>query len=313
MNDGRTSEGSAGLKSYSSATRGPRAFVREVRNLRTTYSGDADAEARALVGRLTEVERLVAERFGLDLRGLRMLDVGAGQRLLQMKYFSGANTVVGIDLDVIAQGFDPAAYLRMLRVNGVKRTAKTVGRKLLGVDARQSRALRQVLRCDRFPTLDVRHMSADQMTFPDASFDFVYAMVVFQHLADPESVAGEMARVLAPGGVAYADFILYTSPTGAHDIRLLGGRSADLPRWAHLRPGYRDLVQPSAYVNGLRLPDWRGLFERQMPGAELLLVQPGGESLSHEAAALKRRGELEDYALEELVTTKVITLWRKPA
>ena len=299
-------------KSYTSATRGPRALLREVRNLRKVYSRDPKAEMQALVERLRAVEELVEERFDVVLEDMKMLDVGAGQRLLQMKYFALRNSVVGIDLDVIPQGFDPAGYFRMLRANGLKRTVKTIGRKVLGVDTRQSRELLTLVGGSRFPRLEVHHMDAGAMTFVDRSFDFVYSMVVFQHLSDPGSVAEEMARVLAPGGIAYADFILYTSPTGSHDIRLLGGRSADLPFWAHLRPQHEHLIQQSAYLNGLRLKEWERIFESAMPRHELILVQPGRENLEPEASRLKRQGELSDYSMDELVTTKVILLWRKP-
>jgi ubiquinone/menaquinone biosynthesis C-methylase UbiE len=267
---------------------------------------------RTLVERLRTVEQLVEERFGVALEGRKMLDVGAGQRLLQMKYFAARNSVVGIDLDVIAQGFDPAGYVRMLRANGLKRTVKTIGRKLLGVDTRHSRELLKLGGGVRIPRLEVQHMDAAAMTFADRSFDFVYSMVVFQHLSEPPSVAAEMARVLVPGGIAYADFILFTSPTGSHDIRLLGGRSVDLPSWAHLRPQHEHLIQQSAYVNGLRLMEWRRIFETSMPGHELILIQPGREKLELEASRLRQQGELRDYSVEELVTTKVIVLWRKP-
>ena len=299
-------------RSYTSTTQGPRALLREAWNLRKVYSRDPTVEMQALVARLRAVEELVEERFGVALEDMKMLDVGAGQRLLQMKYFAPRNSVVGIDLDVIPQGFDPAGYFRMLRANGLKRTVKTIGRKVIGVDTRQSRELLTLVGDARFPRLEVHHMDAAAMTFRDRSFDFVYSMVVFQHLSDPGSVAKEMARVLVPGGIAYADFILYTSLTGSHDIRLLGGRPADLPSWAHLRPQHEHLIQQSAYLNGLRLKEWERIFDTAMPGHELILVQPGRENLEPEVSRLKQQGELSDYSLEELVTTKVILLWRKP-
>jgi hypothetical protein len=72
------------------------------------------------------------------------------------------------------------------------------------------------------------------------------------------------------------------------------------------------LVQPSAYLNELRLPDWRRLFSELMPGSDVA-TEPAEEWVETEARRLKDTGELSDYSLEELTTTRVIVVWRKPA
>ena len=154
-------------------------------------------------------------------------------------------------------------------------------------------------------------MDAAAMTFADESFEFVYSMAVFQHLEDPAAVLDEMIRVLTPGGGLYLDFILYTSPYGSHDARLFDGSEDALPAWAHLQPELQPFVRPNAHLNRLRLPEWRALCEDRMPGSEILLIEASGRGLADEARTLRQQ-VLRDYALDELTTSKVIVLWRKP-
>jgi ubiquinone/menaquinone biosynthesis C-methylase UbiE len=48
----------------------------------------------------------------------------------------------------------------------------------------------------------VLQMDAERMSFPDASFDFVWSWGVIHHSADTSAVLREIARVLRPGGRA---------------------------------------------------------------------------------------------------------------
>jgi SAM-dependent methyltransferase len=287
-------------------------LVREARYLTRGRTANVTAQVAATLTRLREMERLVGDRLSLRLENLRMLDVGAGQLHLQMTYFGLHNDVVGIDLDVIVSGLDIRGYMAMLRENGSGRVLKTMGRKLLLVDARYRHELARQLVARELPEAEVIQMDATGMAFQDESFDFVYAFAVFQHVVDPASVLSEMRRVLRPGGGLYVDFILYTSRTGSHDVRLLASKDGDLPLWAHLRPEHSSGVRPNAFVNGLRLEQWRSLIEDLLPGADMVLQQPETEWLEPEARALWKQGELTDYSLEELLTSKVIVLWRKP-
>ena len=306
------SDTSRSLKSYTSESRGFVQFVREARHLAIDLAGDVPGQVALAVERLHEIERLASERLDMRLEGLKMLDVGAGQMALQMTYFSQRNEVVGIDLDVIVHGLHFPAYFEMLRRNGAKRVVKTVGRKALLIDARYQRELARQLGA-HVSRPRVARMDASNMTFEDRSFDFVYSLVVFQHLDDPATPLGEMSRVLKPGGGLYLDFLLYTGRTGSHDVRYFTGKDAALPSWAHLRPQFGGMVHPNAHLNRLRLPEWRQLLEARLPGCELVLIQPEADRLEPEARTLKDNGELADYSLDELLTSKVLVLWRKPS
>jgi SAM-dependent methyltransferase len=56
----------------------------------------------------------------------------------------------------------------------------------------------------RYPGVDVRIASAEELPFPDGSFDASLAQLVVHFMADPVAGLAEMARVTRPGGVVAA-------------------------------------------------------------------------------------------------------------
>jgi SAM-dependent methyltransferase len=48
--------------------------------------------------------------------------------------------------------------------------------------------------------VDAQQMDAENLTFADASFDYVYSWGVIHHSSKPERIYAHVARVLAPGG-----------------------------------------------------------------------------------------------------------------
>jgi SAM-dependent methyltransferase len=303
------------LKSYSSGLRGFGGFVREATHLIRVYSTDLSQQVAVFVAHVQRMQHLVETHLGIRMQGLSMLDVGAGQRLIQMRYFAGlGNDVTGVDRDLIVQGLDLPGYVRMARSNGVRRAVKTMGRKLLGFDARFAAEFQRQLGNDRRGPrrLCVLQMDATDLRFPSDSFDFAYSTSVMQYLPDPAAALREIARVVQPGGGAYVDFMPFTGPTGCLDIRILGGHGA-LPRWAHLRPETASIVQENAPLNRLRLAEWHDIFDDAMPGNTFVLDQPDAVALEREAREAHEAGALLDYSLEELLTMGVAVLWQKPA
>ena len=57
---------------------------------------------------------------------------------------------------------------------------------------------------ERHPDVEVRQASAEQLPFPDATFDAALAQLVVQFMSDPEAGVVEMRRVTQPGGVVAA-------------------------------------------------------------------------------------------------------------
>lgn len=56
----------------------------------------------------------------------------------------------------------------------------------------------------RFPQLDVRQASAEQLPFSDDTFDLAMAQLVVHFMTDPVAGLAEMARVTRPGGLVAA-------------------------------------------------------------------------------------------------------------
>jgi SAM-dependent methyltransferase len=301
------------MGTYSSLKLGLRRRAREARHLyrfhrsRATNTGDVVAAARS-------VEQLLRELAGQNIRDLRVLDIGCGQMATQAQYFAQFNDVVGIDSEVVLRRFHASDYVEMWRVSGRMRVAKTLARKAAGIDHQMRIGLARTL---DIPASRLRHpqilrMDAAAMEFPDASFDVVYSICVFEHLEEPEAVAQEVARVLRPGGVAYLHAHLYTADTGAHDPRLWLSDRGNLPYWAHLRPAYAEQVETNSYLNQWRLDRWRALFAAALPGSEFLLLPDPRPGLGEELARLRATGELNGYRDEELLTAGVAAVWRRP-
>jgi len=246
------------------------------------------------------------------LQGLDVLEIGPGQFLAHMKCFAIRNRVVGIDSDVIVQGLNPMGYFRMLRINGTRRTIKTVGRKLMGVDRRYAAELSRQLKSRKEPRLKVYQMDAGNLSFSDQSFDFVYARSVLQHLPSPGDAIDEMVRILKPGGAVYLSLHLYSSPNGCLDPRRFTERRNEIEGWPHLRPHLDHTVRSNAWLNRLRLEEWKTLFSARMPEVEFILNGPNDPSLESQARTLQQQGELSDYTLEELLTSELLALWKKP-
>jgi SAM-dependent methyltransferase len=95
---------------------------------------------------------------------MRVLDVGAG---------TGALTAELVERDVEAAAAEPsAAFVEALRM--------------------------------RFPGVDVREAGAEELPWPDASFDVALAQLVVTFMTDARAGVREMKRVVRPGGTVAA-------------------------------------------------------------------------------------------------------------
>ena len=271
---------------------------------------EAGARARAVLAGVSEAERLLEERLGFRLAGLRALDAGCGQVPEAAACLATSNRVVGLDLDVVPRGLHPGDWWTMLRRNGGRRVVKTAGRKILGLDRALRSALERECGVSRLPRVPVRLGNVEALPFGDGSFDFVWSRSVLQHVRRPDAALREIARALRPGGATYLLIALQTSPFGAN-LPTLALVEDEVPPWPHLRGiGH---FPPNAEMNRLRLSDWRRLLERIMPGAQIVLVPSShAERLREEAHRLQATGELAGYGTDELLSKELIALWRHP-
>jgi len=73
------------------------------------------------------------------------------------------------------------------------------GARVTGVDLAPEMV---AIACRLYPTVTFQEAQAEQLPFPDGSFDAVTCAFGVGHFPEPECVLAEFSRVLAPGGVA---------------------------------------------------------------------------------------------------------------
>lgn len=99
---------------------------------------------------------------------MRVLDLGCG---------------TGIISQAIAQSLTSGSIV------GIDRSAAMI-------EAAESR-----LQAQKAPNLTFQVGNSESLDLPAASFDFVYARLLFQHLSNPQLTLTEILRVLKPGGI----------------------------------------------------------------------------------------------------------------
>lgn len=299
------------MKSYTSLEAGLRERFSEAINLYRYHSVNVEKQAEVFVERVLDIERRCRRMTGRGIESCDFLEVGPGQQLKYLKYFALKNAAVGLDLDEIFDRLTPRALVRMFKTNGPVRTAKTVLRKCMGFDSAFEGAVARRLGIERFASPKVVQMNAENMTFPDDSFDFVFSCSTFEHLPHPDIVIREINRILRTNGRAYVTLHLFTCESGCHDPRIFANHRESIPLWSHLRPDHKDQVRPNAYLNEIRLADWERIFRKAIPGVEFDYIMDTTAGRREAIAQLQEKGELSDYTADELMTVELVAVWTK--
>jgi SAM-dependent methyltransferase len=249
---------------------------------------------------------------GNPIINLDVLEIGSGQKSIQLAVMSQKNRATGIDREDSNKDLGIRGVLGTVRTDGPVRALKTVVRKGFGFDRAIKDECAKQMGLARWPPLDVRKMDAEAMSFPNNSFDVVFSRAVFEHLASPANVLKEVRRVLRPGGVFYCLLHLYTSYSGCHDVRIFANLGSAPPLWAHLRGKYRHRVIENSYLNRPRLDEWKALLENGLPGAQIhTLMDDTDPHHSSELISIRESGELNEFSDEELLTLTLKVTWKR--
>lgn len=156
---------------------------------------------------------------------------------------------------------------------------------LVGLDFDADRVAQVERDLARFPNVSVVQGDAQNLPFPDASFDHVVCSEVLEHLPDDAAAVREIARVLKPGGTAVftvpdADFPFTWDPPNWLLKRMGGFQLKGERPWSGIWYGHRRLYSPGQLSrllrdNGLAVEKERGLTFRTPPFAHLLMYGIG--------------------------------------
>jgi SAM-dependent methyltransferase len=300
------------LQSYTSHKIGLTGRTVELFNLWLVHKRSASAAARVLCDQFAALLEEVQNLLGQPVSGLDVLEIGCGQRPMNLVLWSRNNRAVGIDSEVIMRSLSLISGWEALRANGAIRVAKSIGRKLLQLDKQFANAFKKAAGIDEIPDVDVRLMDASSMLFPDGSYDIVFSRAVFEHIANPLAVTREVRRVLRRNGTFYCLLHLYTSDSGCHDARIFSNSRRRPPSWSHLRDKYKALVQENTFLNRWSLQQWREMFIAEMPGCRVVaMCDDASAQRRSELDTLRAAGELSSYSDEELLSPTVKVIWTK--
>ncbi len=257
-----------------------------------------------------KLSAIIKANLGPDLGGLRLLEIGCGQRASQTILFTADGlTATGIDVEVPTFRMTLGSLLQVLRANGWERGLKSILRHWL-FDGQFFRRLScqygKPLPRDR---VDVRLMSATHVEFPDNYFSFVYSSLVFEHIDDVPAAVREVNRVLKPQGRAWINVHLFPSLSGGHHPEWTDARRPPahprVPPWDHLQ----DNRYPAhSHLNRWRLTDYRKIFNTYLEVLEESQVMEMTGELSPGLEAIL---EAKGYTRKDLLTREVAFLCRK--
>lgn len=160
-------------------------------------------------------KRILEQELQADYKGKSLLDVGCGGGILAEEFAAIGMDVTGIDPSV--------SSLETARQHAA----------LSGLD------------------INYRFDSGENISFSDASFDYIICCDVLEHVKDLNQVISEISRVLKPGGVFFYDTLNRTFPSWLVAIKIW----QEWKRWAFMPPNlhvWKMFIKPKEIITLLK-------------------------------------------------------------
>jgi len=292
-------------------------FLRTIRNASQMYLKHlryTDREVQMYRRRFEMLRDLLAFSTGKSVSGVRVLEVGCGQRaVLPLLFAANGAEASAVDVEIPTYQLGFLRFFEVLRRNGLHRAIKGLLRHTL-FDRRffSTLALQCGVNLDPFPALDVEVMDAAGAGLPGERFDMVFSFHVLEHVVDVEPAVRNMNSALKSDGIGFVVIHLFPSLSGGHCMDWQyaldptcpqWGIPADVPPWDHLR----DNSYPAdSYLNRLRLTDYRRFFHKE---TEVVAEERTSEGV--DLLSLAPRELLTEYSREDLTTAFVSFTFRK--
>jgi SAM-dependent methyltransferase len=258
--------------------------------------GNADSTLK----RHEELVAIFREMHQGTLEGARVLDLGCGQLSSQVALFTADGAITtGIDVELPSFRLPISLLLAIWRSNGVERALKSLVRHVFFDRNFFKRVIAHYRRPVSWEHLDVRRMDASHMEFESRTFDFIFSDWAFEHIADVGSAIREVRRVLKPDGIFHASVHLFPSLSGGHNLEWhypAQQRRRKAPPWDHLRD---DRVPANAYLNRMRLSDYKRVFDEHLVVESEWVVEEGPQWLTSE---LEQELTAKGFTRQDLLT-----------
>lgn len=188
------------------------------------------------------------------------------------------------------------------------------------------------------PNYNIIECDGRKLTFEDNSFDYVYSIGVFEHIADLDKVFQEIERVLKPGGEVYAFFEpIFTCINGHHYQNLISEDNTLIPPYGHLFMSENEMydyvckkrdkliakdvvewIYTSTYINRLRRKDYFNIFQNSGMKishlSELIRINRNNGPIDNEFFNLEKKYQeylLDSYSIEDLLVCGFEIMFQK--
>ena len=167
-------------KGYTSTRLGILSRLSEITSLLTVYRQGPTGLVKRSVAEAIGVLDEIALAQGKPVKDMDILEIGSGQKSIQLAVMSQANRAIGIDRESSNDGLSFRSIVHTIQTDGAVRAAKTVARKAMGFDRQIRNEFAKQMGLEAWRALNVQKMDASRLSFPDASFDIVFLRAVFR-------------------------------------------------------------------------------------------------------------------------------------